>query len=727
MMGRIKAVLLPSLVLLTAACATGSADPRNAEVALPDPDAEEVGFAERFYRPVEWSSDVAMPSYALPLDPEAVINLTEALLLVGREEPDPRLLRHGFAVYPSPSPTDDPVDEFTRLGHSDQPVYVSAGIPLHMLHVFFDQLLQQVEERYIYADLIDICGALYRESLQRGSDMTAAYFAVALSLLDTGFSPDSRVEAQVAAELTLIEAREGFAESPIFGYREDYSQYQPRGHYTQSDTLRRYFLGMMWLGRMTFLLNGGDPHGPAAEFLVPEDVAMAQTAAGVGISSMLATMEEEGETLLERWRRIYGVTAFFAGFSDDLGPREYLLAAREVTGPEATVAELMTPEFQNGFREEVLTRFGGPRVYGGTGDAVIMPDSAGDFSPEQIAEVLGKTAGFRFMGQRYAFDSRILGSVVFPAVGKNEAGRQRLMPSGLDVAGAFGIPAAERILRQQGVYGHAFYADTMASLQTSIDSMPLQRWHRTLYNSWLHALRLYARPRGEGYPAWMRTPAWETHVMSNFLASWAMLRHDTILYIKQTYTPRCGAAAPGPEPSAGFVEPVPGVYAEVRATLQMAHRGLEAYGMMDEGISRRLRTADSMLQRLQDIAENEMLGRPLSDSDSRFLKAFAENLESAIAPGMETHEGTETSLVADVHTDQNLGQVLEVASGNLDRMVLVVKRPDGNLEAVVGPVLSYWEFGWPMADRLTDEAWRRVLGTGEVGRPDWTRDILVPR
>lgn len=709
------------------ACATGSAGGAGAAYPLPEPEASDSGFAHRFYRPVEWSTDVAMPSYTLPVRPEEVINLREALHLVGAEEADPRLLANGFAVYPSPRPTDDPVDAFSMLEGSGQPVYVSAGIPLHMLHVFFDQLLQQVEQRYILPDLIEICSALYGRSLEREDHLTAAYFAVALSLLNPDFEADPSVAESVSEEVEMIRAHEGFSESALFEYREDYSQYVPRGHYTASDSLRRYFMGMMWLGRMTFLLNGGQPHGPAADYLVPREVAMAQTAAGVRISSMLATMEAGGETLLLKWRRIYEVTAFFAGFSDDLSAPEYLQAARAVAGPEAGGDQLHEDSFYEAFRVEVLERFGGPRIYSGTGEAVIMPDSATGYSPEQMVEVLGKTAGFRFMGQRYAFDSRILAAVVFPAVGENPDGEQRFMPSGLDVANAFGIARAAQIQRAHGVYGFAHYADSMEALRTSIGSMSQQQWHSTLYNTWLHALKLYVRPRGEGYPAWMRTPAWQTHVLSNFLASWAMLRHDTILYVKQTYTPTCGAAPPGPEPSAGFVEPVPGVYAEIRAALQMARRGLEDYGMMDQGMSRQLESADAMMRRLQSIAERELVGQRLEESDNLFLQSFAERLETVIAPGMETREGTETSMIADVHTDQNLGSVLEVGSGNLDRMLLVRARPDGQLEAVVGPVLSYWELTWPMDDRLTDGAWRQMLREGEVSRPDWTGRILLTR
>ena len=64
------------------------------------------------------------------------------------------------------------------------------------------------------------------------------------------------------------------AESPIFTYAEDYSQYLPRGHYTRSMRLKNYFLAMMWHGRMTFLLTGGDEGS-----IVSAEEATVQTAA----------------------------------------------------------------------------------------------------------------------------------------------------------------------------------------------------------------------------------------------------------------------------------------------------------------------------------------------------------------------------------------------------------------------------------------------------------------
>ncbi len=115
----------------------------------------------------------------------------------------------------------------------------------------------------------------------------------------------------------------------------------------------------------------------------------------------------------------------------------------------------------------------------------------------------------------------------------------------------------------------------------------------------------------------------------------------------------------------------------------------------------------------------------LTQRDADFLKGFPGYLESAIAWGGDTTEGLETSLIADVHTDQNSSSVLEVASGNLDYCVVIYRRADGVVEAALGPVLSYYQFRQPMSDRLTDEAWRDMLADNPPERPEWTDTYII--
>src|SRR6185436_1491987 len=66
--------------------------------------------------------------------------------------------------------------------------------------------------------------------------------------------------------------------------------------------------------------------------------------------------------------------------------------------------------------------------------------------------------------------------------------------------------------------------------------------------------------QGGGLPAVARTEAWGRRVLNTQLASWAQLRHDTILYVKQSYT--TGAACEFPE---AYVDPYPAFYARLAA------------------------------------------------------------------------------------------------------------------------------------------------------------------
>ncbi len=722
-------------LLVATACLGGNDTPITArgipsggDLVFPEGVEMASSFAEEFYVPVQSSVDPAMPSMGLPLDPARVFNLGRLLQNTGLEEVPASLVENGFVVFTPFYATDNPVSAFETVAAFDQPVFVSAGIPLHMLHIFFDQILQQVEQDHLAHDLHVLCESLYQANIDRGASLGAAYFAVPLALLDPGFVPDPSIADEVARELELIDAHAGFEESPVFGYLEDYSQYVPRGHYTASPDLERYFRSMMWLGRLTLLLNGGEPHGPQSAFLVSEEDALAMTACAVMTVSDLETIRSGDERLLDIWARIYEITAFFAGFADDLSVPEYAVAATELEGSETTVDIVWSTGFYQAFRELVNTSFAGPSIYSGTGGLVSMPDDQGEFDPGDLAGAFATTTGFRFLGQRYTPDSEILGKLVFPAVGATASGGQRFMPTGLDVAAAFGSSAARSILESNGDFEYANYGDSLAAMTAMVEAYGPGDWHTTLYMSWLHCIYLLQKDRGEGYPDFMRTDAWEAHTLSNFLASWAMLRHDTILYAKQSYTMEAGCAPnfDEPVPSAGFVEPVPEVYGELTATLEMARRGLEHYGLVDDALTTRFDNAVSITERLRTIAETQLKGEAITTDDADFLKGFASRLESAIAWGGETSEGLETTLIADVHTDQNSGSVLEVASGDLDFCIVAYMRPDGHVEAAIGPVLSYYEFTHPMADRLTDEAWREMLrGPEAPERPSWTGAFIA--
>ena len=118
------------------------------------------------------------------------------------------------------------------------------------------------------------------------------------------------------------------------------------------------------------------------------------------------------------------------------------------------------------------------------------------------------------------------------------------------------------------------------------------------------------------------------------------------------------------------------------------------------------------MSRLLDISQRELENQKLSQSDYDFIKNFAENINSIVAGASGSTQ--KTSLIADVHTDQNTKSVLEEGTGYIRLMMVAYKMPEGHILVGFGPVYSYYEFKQPMSDRLTDEKWRDMLGSGKA-------------
>jgi hypothetical protein len=317
-----------------------------------------------------------------------------------------------------------------------------------------------------------------------------------------------------------------------------------------------------------------------------------------------------------------------------------------------------------------------------------------------------------------------------------DGGPIRGFPRGLDVMALLGSRRARDLLHELGDDAYEggpkalSYEDALTALHKEYAKLQDADWNRNLYWSWLHALKPLLAEHGRGYQSFMTTPAYRTKSLTTALASWAQLRHDTILYAKQSYTMlREASAHVDPEkPVEGYVEPLPEFYARLLALARMTNRGLSEMKVLDERAKARLDAFEKLLERLLAISEKELANEELTETDYAFIRNFGENLESvAVPPDPATgqSQSMKTTLVADVHTDQNTQQVLEEGTGYVDLGVFVYRQPDGRLVLGAGPILSYHEFKHPMKDRLTDEKWRDLLKSKDApARPEWTAEYL---
>jgi hypothetical protein len=411
--------------------------------------------------------------------------------------------------------------------------------------------------------------------------------------------------------------------------------------------------------------------------------------------------------------------------ADNLTPYEYLQAVNKVFDNRFTPTDLDEPNDFFALKVE-LALLRSPKIYGGTGD--IYPDLP--LTPESLDDVLDKTKGMRFMGQRFIPDSYMFQHLVTPEVlgyigdgnpipfsyGPTLIGPQRCYPRGLDAMAILGSNRAKTILIDEGDTDYIDYWPRFNELKVKFDVFNVSDWNRNLYWSWLYSLRSLIEEFPVGYPNFMRTQAWEKKELNAALASWTQLRHDTILYAKQSYTP----PPPGPPPPdvSGYVEPVPEFYGRLLALSRMTREGLSELNALSADATERLINLEVILARLIEIANKELMNELLSEDDYKYIRGFGKVLEGAVINVDKM--GVMTTLVADVHTYSFEELVVEEAVGYVELIIVACPMPDGSIFLAAGPVLSYYEFKHPMSDRLTDEAWRQLLDSpGRPDRPMW--------
>jgi hypothetical protein len=734
--------------------------------------------------------------YELPLSVTQIVNLDRDIRQKGIHDVgsavEAKLAQNGFVVVSTKSPYKRFSLAYDMLKMQDVPVLVTADSVLHLYHLFFDQILKYLEVTEFSPILSRMLSELIAASLQQQKGFSGtlkeaarrnvAYLSVAAKLLDPSFSlPSGIPEAQ--EELTLIDAHKALRASPLMNHDcpkgcdpcgtlpgdvecqgkgactcEDYTQYIPRGHYTVSEGLKRYFKAMMWLGRIGFRIRS--------------DMESVQA---VLLTDALNRTKVDGTSAAELWYRIYDVTGFLVGASDDLTFFEYQKAVQDAFGDNFDMADLTQAGRLKELKDK-LEQLRDPGILGGFLSA--------------FHEETELTKGWRLMGQRFAPDSYVLGQMVWDHIGPNikdpriasilkdcnataatcqdilgdlkvsncicfnamMAGMPdvcRLLPKGLDVMAVLGSKQAEKNLAPDRAY--CGFDQKLQDLQQEFAAYTRDDWRQSVYWYWLDVLKPLLGEFSAGYPNWMRTEAWATKELNTTLTSWAELRHDTILYVKQSYTPAMsGTSAPPPE-KLGMVEPVPRFFAKLKDLADYTRLGLEHHKALPEGLAPHMRSLVSLLQKLTSIAIKELEGKDLDQDETNAIKGMggtfsalieglgkAVTVEEPVDPACEQNQEYciernnvvgdpyKTTIVADVHTDVNSKKVLEVGSGYLDWIIVARQLPDGTIAASVGPVFSYYEFPHPMNDRLTDEAWGALLGSKPPDRQSWISDIRVP-
>lgn len=638
--------------------------------------------------------------YTFPVDLSEVKFLEDHML---GEDQKALLSQNGFVIIPAN------FREFFQLYESlrydNRPIFATTDSVYHVYHLLFDKLLRDIETRELSPiiqsmtdALVDAAEDQYMQAKGTSLEGTAykvlAYFTIPNQLISGSPKPEipSSVKEIVQEELALIDAHQGFVKSPLFGFKEDYSQYIPRGHYTRSDELKRYFRAMMWFGRINFRLKEPD-----------------ETRIALLICRLLRDTKVDGIPAILLWQKVYDPTVFFVGKSDDLGVYDYRPLMDEIYGPSPDLMDFADDSLLANFTE-AATDIPPPFI-----NSLFYGDLSGN--KEEASK------GFRFMGQRFVLDAYIFDELTAIEV------PDRWLPKGLDVFCAMGNDEAYNILDEMGETEYTNYDSQMSMLRGKIDMLDDETWTQNLYWNWLHGLRSIIEPKHAAYPAFMRTKAWARKDLHTALGSWTELKHDTILYAKQCVA-ECGADF---DFIRGWVEPNPEAFARLLALTRMTCDGLSSYGILPEDAAHDLEFLDEEIVFLLDIAERELNGEEITEAEYWRLSWFGGWLETVTIKAAADDviytpifsEEDQAALVADVATDPG-GRVLEEAIGRIYRIFVITPDGLGGLQLTEGGVYSYYEFPWPIDDRLTDGKWREMIKLGiQPDQPEWTKAFIA--
>lgn len=639
------------------------------------------------------------------------VNVANLLNPTQVKDIDPKLSQQlgqdGFAIVPARH--NQLFEVYEQNDYQEFPNFVTTDLFLQLYHLYFDCMLRELEEARLLKLMTKFSRHMFYamdrqanwsggdEIVQKAALKNCVYYSIAHYLFTGEYlgTPDIQKLAQPEAELAMagLDNYSTFMED----YKEityPYSLYRPRGHYTRSEELKRYFRGMMWLQTANFgLRNKAEVQAAVMQtyaFKYDDQLVIIYKTLDELITYLMG--KPDNLTIMQVWAE---VKKFNMQMEDLLHNNDSIAKLTDKLNKIGDLQTRIRPKFEKTSHNKIN----------------IMP-------------------------QRYQPDGEVLQEMV----DYDNRPTKRATPKGSDFFAAMQVSAAEQILLNE----QSQWTGLKPMLEKMKTRMQEITWSETIATEWMSTLRsLCDRDPQLNLPYFMVTDEWNLKDLNAMLASWAELKHDAILYAKQPAGAECGGGGP-PEPLVkGYVEPNIGFWKKAITLLDNTERLLKEQNMLTEKVKDATERIREEAQFLLNVSEKELAGKELSDEEYDQLQCIGATFENISLDlvrqpdqylmGWSDVQGADkkVALVADVYTanaDNNPNKsILFEAVGDADEIYVVVEI-GGYLYLTRGAVLSYREFIQPIDQpRLTDEEWQKQLEKNpRKGVPEWMQRIIVP-
>ncbi len=249
-------------------------------------------------------------------------------------------------------------------------------------------------------------------------------------------------------------------------------------------------------------------------------------------------------------------------------------------------------------------------------------------------------------------------------------------------------------------------------------------WKSDLYKGWLWSIKSSAVSfeDAEGMPLFMRNEKWTDKNIHTALGSYAELKHDSILYMKQSGAEM--GAGPQVQIPYNYVEPNVEVYAKLKWLAENTREQLKSRNMLNEEVISVLDQIIEIQGTLMNVSVKELTNQNITEEENLQLYRYGGLTDYVIQMlqmnlmhnDVDTGNDSTTALIADVSTAASAGMsgktaYLEIGNG-LPCEIYVVCETNGNTYLARGALFNYYEF---LSDkRLTDREWQQMIGVKKV-------------
>lgn len=658
----------------------------------------------------ETSVEAAVPEYSVAEDLSNISNINDYIndYFTFNDEQTKALVENKFFVDGSRA-YEQPFEIYEGNEYGFLPNFVTADSLLHLFHVSYDALLRELEVEKFMPRLIEVSDAMAKRSLEDYNDATdpaikelakknTAYFLLALKLFGGAYSEPLPQEVMdlVDKEYKNIEAMSK-ADSNLVAKAVDYSQFKPRGHYTRSEELKKYFRGVMLFSQEAMIFYDDDGK-PINENII-QGLMMAKNIVG----------DEES---FKKWEDVNDSVNFLVENSEDVDPY------------------LMGQVYFNHFDKDTD-----------------VDELANEKNLEKVYRTLHQLpkpkiqyyedTSFRFMPQRAVLDNVWAQNLL-------DANRPSKRPlySGLDIAALLGSKEAEEMVLsdEQNKKWDEFenrYQETKEMAKVLDDET---EGRKNVYRSWLWMLKSYEEEIPESFPEFMKSKAWTFKDLNSQLGSWAQLKHDTILYGKQAGA-EMGGGGEEKEMPKSYVEPRVHLYDRMIWAMNYMRENLKSRELLSESNEKNMNNFIDMVEFLRKVSISELKNETVDAKDQERLFYIGGEMENIFIKfvdekakyfaEIEEQSDRNMATIADlmVTVENTVGiepnKYLEVGSGMAQEMFVVYQIGD-KLIMGTGPVYAYYEF---LSDeRMTDEDFQNKLydslytpdAKNPLKQPSWT-------